>query len=247
MLARTVESGVQLFSRTRQKVGNISGINPTLFSDGGPLGGQIIEINVTPGVDYTDIIIDFIVKAILPTKVCNEFKEVDIILFNTDFQISLLKIIKVIEKKLESYDLGSETKVVIEESLKRLIILNCFSFEQFEITVYNLENILTKYENAGLLIIDNILSQFWVAKYDSTMLSFEEHASKILSLIHNRIKEWSIVLMYTKLITSEMRRSEKIHQAISYTIDVFKNNEEYWTKVRNNENNTCVTVPFKMF
>ncbi|KAF7270442.1 hypothetical protein GWI33_016592 [Rhynchophorus ferrugineus] len=120
MLSRTVESGIQLFSRTKQKIGNISGINPSFFPNGGPLGGQIIEINVTPEVNYTDIVIDFIVKAILPTKYCDEFRQVDVILFNTDFQISLLKITKIIEKKLESLNLGNETKVIIEEALKRL-------------------------------------------------------------------------------------------------------------------------------
>ncbi|KAJ8952683.1 hypothetical protein NQ318_020998 [Aromia moschata] len=65
MQRSNIESGVQFFSRVGRKT-SLQGINPRLFPEGGPYPNQIIEITSDATIDKTNLLIDFIVRTILP-------------------------------------------------------------------------------------------------------------------------------------------------------------------------------------
>lgn len=244
MQNRSIESGVQLFSRmNREHLQILNGIHPKLFPDGGPFGNQVIEVLFNEDVDYTDFFIEFIVRAVLPGRLSEEFKECQVILLHTDFQINLIKMIKVLEKKLvECKVRKSEKQSLVQEALKKLVILNCYTSEQLEITFHNLERIINNCENPGLVILDNCLSQYWTNKFNNFMLSFDEHCIKIVDQLYEKIKDLNVVLMYGRACTSDnLKRATQV----GYSIHIVKNAQKnIVANVTNFEKNCSFTVPF---
>lgn len=242
MQNRSVESGVQLFSRVKsQNAENLNGINLKLFPDGGPLRNQAIEVVFDQEIGYDDFYIDLIIGAVLPTKLYKEFKEVQVVLLNSEFHINPLKIIKILEIKLETLNIKNEKESIIENALKNLIILNCFSPQQFEVTCYNLERVIRNCKNPGFVLLDNILSQYWCAKFNNFSLSFDEHYKKTLNLLYDKIKDLNVVLIYGRPGIDEC--SVKGTQ-VSYIIELAKREAHFLATVKNLENHTDIAVPF---
>ncbi|XP_066156252.1 uncharacterized protein [Euwallacea fornicatus] len=237
---RQMETGAQLFSRLKPESSRIlDGINPKLFPEGGPLVNQVIEVLHHQNFNYTDFFVDFIVRALLPSKLDPSFKESQVILLHTDCQISLLKVIKFIEKKC------GKNNSIVEECLKRLVKINCYCAEEMERTFFNLERIIGNCEKPGLVVLDNCLSQYWIAKFEERMLSFDKHAEKTVNLLYEKIKDLNVVLMYGRPFWSG-GNSIKPGAQVTYSIYIAENETGFEAQVKNVEKNVSYIVPFNV-
>lgn len=193
-----IESGVQLFSRINYR-NALDGINPKYFPNGGPYQNEIIEIS---GESRHNLLLDFIVRSILPTTLNREWKQCGTVFVNTDHQISLLKIVKTVDQKLKELNVvGGDRKALTEEALKNLTIVNCYDNEDFELTLHNLERIIQNQRNAtSLLVIDNIAAHYWLTakQTNDKMLSQSSYMTEVLRRIKTTIKDLNLVLIYSK-------------------------------------------------
>ncbi|XP_056641732.1 uncharacterized protein LOC130448390 [Diorhabda sublineata] len=187
-------------------------------SDGGPLPNQIIEITGGPKVEKTDLLIDFIVKCILPNK-RPEWKSSGAVLILCEHQINMFKIIKVIETHLKKNNVADPTKDILKTCLKNLSIFNCYSAEELDLTIMSLERFILAKDDISLIVIDNITSYYWLAKLNCNMLSYYQHAMKIFQKVYSAIRNLNVLLIYG--------RSDKINngnkkgfQNIDYRIDI---------------------------
>lgn len=239
-----IESGVQLFSRVNRKT-FLEDINPALFPDGGPHPNQVIEITGNPQIDKNDLLIDFIVKSILPSKYNKEWKGSAAILINTEFQINLLKIIKVIETLIIKCNVTDSKKVIIENALKNLIIFNCYTLEELQVTFYYLEKIIQCNEHVNLVVIDNIAAHFWISTMNSPdTKSYYHHSSKMFEILHNVIKSLQVLLIFVRHERTAKRK--KFNNKIDFRIDVEKVDHSYRAVVTNYEKQTTVNAPFQI-
>ncbi|CAG9768807.1 unnamed protein product [Ceutorhynchus assimilis] len=247
---QTIESGVQLFARIKsEQYQALNGINPKLFPEGGPFGNQVIEVVFNQeDTDYTDFLMDFIVRAILPSRLSPEFKESNVILLQSDFHMDIKKIIKVIEKKLDQNNIKKNNRVpIIEETLKRLVILNCYNSDILEISFHNLERIINNCQNPGLVVLDNCLSQYWTKKFMNCRLSFDEHCIKTVDSLFEKIKDLNVVLMYGRTCTTTNTDNLKRGNQVSYVINIVKNSKlSYTACVTNLEKNCSNQVHFNV-
>ncbi|XP_030746069.1 uncharacterized protein LOC115874911 [Sitophilus oryzae] len=256
MFSRTVESGVQVFSRTKSRGTTISGINPHFFEDGEPLPGQLIELLARDHVNYVCIMVDLIVRAILPPKYYNEFKGVKVILFDTNSMICVFMVRQILEKKLEPFNLQSdEKKTVVEEALKNLSVIKCYTLEEFEITIRNFEDTLDKDDQIGLVILDDVFTQYWCAQFCGDDLSYEEYCLKYLRLLHNAIKDSNVTMIYHRSVNMEFKKSG--FNILAYSIDVsledvpdfydgITYNGIYSAVIKNLEKNTTKKAQFRI-
>ncbi|XP_019768704.1 uncharacterized protein LOC109543432 [Dendroctonus ponderosae] len=210
-----IESGVQLFSRIQTESAHaLDGIYPKLFPDGGPFGNQVVEVVFSKETDPTDWFADVIAKAVLPSSLHPEFKQSQVIFFNTEAQLNIFKLIKFMEKKLRQC---SQKTAVVEQAMSRLVLLNCYTADQLEITFYNLENIIRHLDSPSLVILDNSLSQYWTRRFESSkpMLSFKRHSIQIVNELFEKVKGLNVVLMFGR---SGDYQSRSAH--IDYTIQI---------------------------
>ncbi|KAJ8934375.1 hypothetical protein NQ314_013416 [Rhamnusium bicolor] len=242
MQSSKIESGVQLFSRVTHKT-FLAGINPNFFPEGGPLPNQVVEITGNPQTDKNDLLIDFIVKCILPNKYNNEWKGSAAILINTEFQINLFKIIKVIETLIRNNGITDSRKDIIENSLKHLTIFNCYSSEELEMTFYNLDKLIHGNENINLVVLDNIAAQFWITKFDNNMLSYYHHSIKNFEILYNAIKNLQVLLIFVR--HKKISDNKKFSQKIDFRIEIEKD-DDFKAFVTNYENQATTCVSFKL-
>lgn len=238
-----IETGVQLFSRLKAKETNIlDGLNPKLFPSGGPLNNQVIEVSYTQGIDYTDFFIDFIARAVLPSNLDSSFKESEVLLLNTDFQINLFKLIKFLEHKLKELNVV-ERKSVVESCIKRVVILNCYSFEQLEATFYNLERIISNCSKPSLVVLDNCLSQYWSQKLENPKLSFDKFSANLVGLLFQKIKDLNVVLMYGKMLNNG---EGKPGSQVTYMVNLWHTEHNFCATVNDLDKKLVYDVKFKV-
>ncbi|KAJ8921649.1 hypothetical protein NQ315_010558 [Exocentrus adspersus] len=236
-----IESGVQLFSRVNRKT-YLEGINSALFPNGGPHHNQVIEITGAPEIDKYDLIIDFIVRCILPNKYNNEWKGSAAILINTDFQISLLKIIKVIETKIAKHDIKESKRLIIENALKNLIIFNCYTLEQLEMTFYYLENVIQSNANICLVAIDNISTGFWISSMNSGTSNYS-HSLRNFEILYNVIKSLEVLTIFLK---HDKTTKKRFSSKVDFRIEIEKIEDNYKAIVTSYENQSVVHIPFHL-
>lgn len=236
MSSNSIESGAQLFSRLNPK-NYIDGINPKLFPDGGPHLNQIIEITGPPDVDLNNLLIDLIIRNILPNKYNPEWKSSGVVLINTEFQINIHKLIKVMEIHISKHGIKESKMEIIETALKNLTIFNCFSLEDVKMSIYGLERCVQKNDLINLIVIDNIISNYWISKMNNNMLSYYQHCSNLIEKIYNAVKDLNVTLIFGKPETS----SQKSFSKVDYKIDVQESIKGFIASITNEKQETyCV-------
>ncbi|CAG9860615.1 unnamed protein product [Phyllotreta striolata] len=176
-----VESGIQLFTRVNRK-NDLNGINSHYFPNGGPLPNESIEVMGDLKLDKTDLLLDFIVKCILPSDLNSQWKSSGAVLVICEHQLNIFKIIKVIEAHLKRNDVLDPKKEILESALKNLTIFNCYSPEDLDLAIMNLQRLILVKDNINLVVIDNISAYYWIAKQKSN-ISYYHHAQQIFQKI----------------------------------------------------------------
>ncbi|XP_060524271.1 uncharacterized protein LOC132700766 [Cylas formicarius] len=245
---RKIESGVQLFLRVNSQNSNkISGICPELFPNGGPYPNEVVKLIVGKDVDPSDILVDLIVRCILPTKYGTDCKGVEVILINTEFQIKLFKIIKFIEETIKCSQRAEQTKNVIENAFKRLYMLNCYTLDQLELSFHKLEKIINNSENVGLVVLENAMTFYWTSKFTKSKLSYDKYFCNIVEKLFDKIKDLNVVLLCVCRIDEVTELDKKSSTIISTRILVEKKSDIFWGSVKQFDNNdTAILGPFKV-
>lgn len=240
-MQQKVESGVQLFSRLGHKY-SLKGINPALFPEGDLDHSQTIEVVTENGVHTSDLFIDFIARCILPSKYNSEWQNCGVILVNTEFQVNLFRIIKVLSFNLKKCNVKNN-KQIIEACLKNLTILDCFNKEQFVLTLHNLDQLLQQKENVALLIVDNISSYYWIEKMSKPTLSLYGHSSSVLKLMTGIVKNLNLVVLFSR--SEKVISPRALSSSVNHKIMLGKVTEEvYKLRLLRFETNSDITINY---
>lgn len=251
-ISNNIESGVQLFSRVNSKNEKLINLNEKFFGE-----EDLINSNVEIISDYTTdknkLLTDFIIRTILPNSLNKNWKNCGLIFINTNFQIGIFQIIKTIDQHLKDLNVKNR-KTIIEESLRNLIILNCFNWTQLEVTIYSLEEKIKKRPNVCTLILDDITSFYWIKKQEQEKLSTLMYSQKVFSLIYSIIKSSNLFFVFGRTENNELNKDKRLSQNIDYQIIINKTNEtSFEAKVKNYKSdqinlvsysNTCFKIIF---
>lgn len=243
MEENNIESGVQLITRLNSKNEKLTNLNEKLFGDD-DLTNTNVEIVSDYSIDKSKLLIDFIVRSILPTHLNKNWKNCGLMLINTNFQIGVFQIVKTIDQHLKDLNVQNR-KAVIEESLKNLTILNCFNWTEFEITIYSLEEKINKRPNICMLVLDDITAFYWIKKQEQDMLSTFMHSQKVFSLILSIIQSLNIFFVFGRTENNQLNQDKRLSQNIDFQINVSKKDEtSFEAKVRSYKSDQINIVSF---
>jgi hypothetical protein len=236
-----VESGVQLFLRLNNSSQTLKDINPRLLGPGTPVSNQIIEVT---GDFSNELLLDFIIRCTLPQELNAQWKGSGVVFVNTNHHLNILKITNVLDAHLKNLNVKCR-KPVIESALSHITILNCYNDEQLEMTFRNLEKIIQDRDDVSLLVVDDITSQFWLAKQKNVMLSLEQYSKLKFQLLQNIVKDLNVVLIFSRYQLRDLKKTVDLHvdyKIIGETLDADTNQFTVIDYVRKSSN----IVPFKL-
>lgn len=242
MQLQRVESGVQLFSRINTCIPfKLQDINPKLFQGGCPRPNDIIEV---AGEFIEDLLVDFLTRCVLPTSLDQNWKESGAVFINTNQHISVLKITSSIDAHLKNHKVENR-KSLIEKALTFITILNCYDEEQFEMTLRSLDKIIQDRDNVSLLIVDDITTQFWIAKESDPDLSLEQFTKINFGILQSAVKNLNIVLIFSRGEISDSTQSIDLEH-VDYKIIGEKLETQNQFLVIDGMKKTSITVPFNL-
>lgn len=189
---QSLETGTEIFTRLTTKY-SLNGINPKLFPSGGPLANSVIEI--ISSTYSNDLLVDFIVRCVLPSEVNEQFKGSGTIFINCENHISIFKIINVMNAQLKLAKIKNNVQGLIETALKRLWVLNCYTLEQLHVIINTLEKVVLEKNNIDLVVIDNLGAFYWIEKENSPWLSLDSFCKANFNLMHNILKNLDVLLI----------------------------------------------------
>ncbi|XP_044756686.1 DNA repair protein XRCC2-like [Coccinella septempunctata] len=238
-----IESGVQLFSRVNNRNERLIHLNEKFFGDENLLNMNV-EIVSDYSTDRNRLLVDFIIRSILPTTLNKNWKNCGLIFINTNFQIGVFQIIKTMDQHLKDMNVKNR-KQIIEESLQNLILLNCFNWTQLEVTIYSLEEKIKKRPNICTLILDDITAFYWIKKQEQDMLSAFMHSQKVFSLISGIIKSLNLLFVFGRTENNESNQDKRLSQSIDFQIIISKKNDTAFEAiVRSYKSDQINTVSF---
>ncbi|XP_012287134.1 DNA repair protein XRCC2 [Orussus abietinus] len=203
---KQVESGLQLLARLCHRP-SLQGLNSILFSNG-PHSSEIIEISGNVSSGKTLLLTTLLSKSVLPLK----YQEIDVkgfevhvILINTDHHFQVSKIANILlghlkkACKLSNAVLGNEElESIVNSSLNRLIIINCYNRDQFFLSIQSLESILISNEKISLIAIDSLSAFYWEDRESGGIWMMDLYIKHLLLLIQKNVSHFNIVTIYTR-------------------------------------------------
>ncbi|XP_067011496.2 DNA repair protein XRCC2 [Anabrus simplex] len=213
------ESGLQLLARLHLRP-DLKGLDAVLFENG-PNPNDIIEISGDPSSGKTLMIMQFLVKCLLPSQWLDYSiggLNAGAVMINTDHHFNLLKLVNLMEAWLVKSAVvpvtsaSKLTNLVIEEiikdSLKRLTILSCHDSTQLFVTFYSLESILSTNTNISLILLDSISAYYWQDTMVGGLQKMDSYLNRILKTSCKCIGEYKVVFIYTKPMYFRSKSSE---------------------------------------
>lgn len=199
-----IESGLQLFSRLHHRP-SLKNLNPALLPDF-PSPNEYVEISGDLKCGKNLLMLDFVARCLLPSQykgIQVEGKNCGAIVINTNHQFDLFELIDIMErilkhscKKVVQLSIDS-VQSVIKSCLNNLIILNCYDSVQFQVTLLNLENLLTDNMNISLVVLDNISSYYWEYRSKCGVIGLQAYHLKVLCDLQNSVQNLNVTVIYT--------------------------------------------------
>ncbi|XP_028288318.1 DNA repair protein XRCC2 [Parambassis ranga] len=190
------ESGAQLFARLEGRR-CLKNIEPRLFpEDGGPDHGEVVELYGAEGTGKTELLYHLLCRCVLPEEAGG--LEVDVVFVDTDYTLDMLRLVSILDSRLNAALLSSN-EAVLHSCLSRLLVVHCSSSSQLLLTLHFLENSFSSRPSLALLLIDSISAFYWLDRCEggASITRQEEKLSKCAELLGRLLRDYRITVFAT--------------------------------------------------
>jgi hypothetical protein len=214
------ESGIDLLQRLAIRP-KLSGLQPEVFGDNGPQPGDVVEINEKGCSGKNLLVTQWIATCILPLKWRNIFiggLNVGVVLLSTDHHFSILHFVSILERKLKrilrqtQLEQGQGSALVEEirqDSLKRLVVFECFSKHQLLFTFCSIKTFILSHPQMSVIFIDSLSAYYWEDRMLSTTpQSLEQYYQALLNNLIEKLRQTNMTIFYT--IQRFLRESKEV-------------------------------------
>ncbi|XP_033971328.1 DNA repair protein XRCC2 isoform X1 [Trematomus bernacchii] len=195
------ESGAQLFARLEARR-CLKDIEKKLFpGDGGPENGEVVELYGSEGTGKTELLYHLLSRCLLPLSAGG--LEVDVVFMDTDYSLDMLRLVSILDSRLNAARSSSSSSGSDEEllgsCLSRLLVVHCSSSSQLLLTLHFLETTLTSRPRVALLLIDSISAFYWPDRCEggTSVTKQEEKLSKCAELLGRLLRDFRITVFAT--------------------------------------------------
>ncbi|XP_060065741.1 DNA repair protein XRCC2-like [Ylistrum balloti] len=247
------ETGAQLLARLGNRP-NISNVDPTLFPSG-LKGKDVLEIYGSEGCGKTEMLLHIACSLILP-KTWRGWNfggcGASVVFFDTDYKFSILRLVTLLEKKILAFLNQNEqvtttenlcasftpntgdVEILIKDSLKRLIVLQCKSSMQLLATLHSLETKISTNPDICVIMIDSISAFYWLDRCaGGESVTAQEHVMNlIVDILTHLVNDYNLVLFATKsaYFKRKLKESEKGDESGTADMDHFEFLSRNWSR-----------------
>lgn len=201
-----IETGAQLLARLMHRP-SPNGLETVLLADG-VRHNEVIEISGNLSSGKTLLITQLLAKCILPKR----WRGVEMnglgggaVLINTDHHFQILTLFNlmrsIIRNSFNKFGIKFEeetARILIEESLGYLTVLNCYDAAQFTLACQMLENILSVDDKIAIIAVDSISTYYWHDRSNGIAWSMDGYLKTCLKQIQKYTFHHKVVIIYTR-------------------------------------------------
>lgn len=203
----------------------INGLDKELFSDipNGIKQGDVIEFHGCEGCGKTEMLLHLIAKCILPQNWKDIYlggHGVSVIYVNTDFHFQVLRLVTILECRIENARKQSDrtasremevdknessridsqdVETFIKSCLSRLYVLHCNSSLELLASLISLEQMLIAKPEVCVIMIDSLSAFYWIDRSTGgeSLNDQEENLRKVITIINKYSKEFLMLVIVT--------------------------------------------------
>lgn len=203
---------------------------PDLFEDG--LQPGVVEISGEENSGKSFLAYQLIVRALLPARYGGS--EGNVFFLDTENKFKLNNLLYFFKRYIEDLE-GTETMDQMEICLKNLHVMKCFNYDQFELALEKLPDLLASNGLISLVMIDSIASFYW-SESDSKSTTFENYLKSCNQSFAKLCEEHQISIFYTR--PSHFKPSKDSNT--KYKIELEKiDGKAYKAKISYNQREIC--------
>lgn len=120
----------------------------------------------------------------------------NVILIDTESKFIMQRLLFLFRRYVDITS-DSENVVMIESCMKNLQILKCFNYNQFELILERLPEIVASNSQVSLVIVDSIASFFWF-ELDKVFVTIENYLKNYIKRFKSLCEEYQISFLYTR-------------------------------------------------
>ena len=192
---------------------------------GGLLPSDVVEFSGAEGTGKTELLLNIVAYCTLPKVVGSNMslgKEVDVVYVCTDYKLDLLRLVAVLEAKLNvAYSNGgascaSTVKEAVKSCLSRTHVTHCSSSSELSATLDFLRSTyLPRHPEVAAVVLDNVASFYWMDRSRLSKPADRPSLELWVKSMSNLIREHHLVLFAAKPLlmgrSDEALHSTKVH------------------------------------
>ncbi|XP_073811363.1 X-ray repair cross complementing 2 isoform X3 [Musca autumnalis] len=190
-----IASGYQLMVQSKaDKRPSLENLWPNVFPPDTPKHSSLTEIT---GEENEALLLNVIARTILPKQYGGKSSQV--ILFDLNHKMDEIDKYLLNAMSLNEHFSQEDrnfTDEIVKECLNSIIYISCYSAEQFDLAIEELEDLLWDNENVSLLAIDGLDAFYWDDCYDR-LRRMITHYRKLCQRLQKICKEHKICCIYT--------------------------------------------------
>ncbi|XP_050923452.1 DNA repair protein XRCC2 isoform X2 [Lates calcarifer] len=163
---------------------------------------EVVELYGTEGTGKTELLYHLLCRCVLPNAAGG--LEVDVVFVDTDYSLDMLRLVSILENRLNaavstsSSSAGSD-EATLRSCLSRLLVVHCSSSSQLLLTLHFLETSFSSRPSLALLLIDSISAFYWLDRCEggASLAKQEEKLGKCSELLGRLLRDYRITVFAT--------------------------------------------------
>ncbi|XP_019895139.1 uncharacterized protein LOC101897537 isoform X1 [Musca domestica] len=215
-----IATGYQIMVQTKaEKRPSVENLWPCVFPPDAPKHGTLTEIS---GVKEEELLLKIIARTVLPEKYGGKSSQVVLLDLNhkiDEIEKHLLDVMSLSENF--SQEDPNRTDDIIRTCLDSIIFIACYSSEQFDLALEELEELLWNNENITLLSIFGLDAFYWDDCYDrlQRMIIHYRNLCQRLQKICKQHKICCIFTMETNYLQTKLNGKVKVSNVYNSYVD----------------------------
>uniref|UniRef100_A0A182JB64 AAA+ ATPase domain-containing protein n=1 Tax=Anopheles atroparvus TaxID=41427 RepID=A0A182JB64_ANOAO len=193
-----------IVQQTTSSVNSIPCLDASIFPDGGPKAGELVQIHGESGSGKSLLLLELIARIILPGN-CGGH-ETGAVFIDCENSFNRVLLLSVMEKYILNLanpavagTLTPQQIVIIQRTaLRRLLLVRCYSLEQFEFTLLALPEHFIKNNALSYVLIDSLATFYWNKCTEQNLVRMDTFLRAQCKTLRKLAEKWKKVVIFTK-------------------------------------------------
>ncbi|XP_053686559.1 uncharacterized protein LOC128736103 [Sabethes cyaneus] len=233
-------SGLDLSAKFGRTVPDGRSLDPGLFADGSPAGGEIVEIVGDSNCGKSCLILELIAKIILPVN-CGGHAA-GAVFVNCDNNINLVYLLNIMEKQIVNCTIPAnktidriEIERIRQESFSRLTMIKCCTMDEFEFSFLTLNELFAENHLNKYLLIDSVVAFYWSKCTETNLIRMDTYIKLLYRRLRRLCRDRNIAAICTRplhfvsgnreSVTTEFDDSAEVNSLSSITRSMSSTNK----------------------